>query len=52
MYRPTDTNTSWESARFEICAHRWIPVADPGFGVAIANDRTYGTPPRRPRLVW
>ena len=42
VFRPTNTNTSWEAARFEICAHRWIHVAEPGFGVAIANDRTYG----------
>ena len=42
VFRPTHTNTSWEAARFEICAHRWIQVAEPGFGVAIANDRTYG----------
>lgn len=42
VFRPTHTNTSWEAARFEICAHRWIHVAEPGFGVAIANDRTYG----------
>ena len=42
LFRPTHTNTSWEAAKFEICAHRWIHVAEPGFGVAIANDRTYG----------
>ncbi|WP_042374961.1 alpha-mannosidase [Streptacidiphilus neutrinimicus] len=43
--RPTHRNTSWEAAKFEICAHRWIRVAEPGapgFGVAIANDSTYG----------
>jgi len=42
VFRPTHTNTSWEVAKFEICAHRWIQVAEPGFGVAIANDSTYG----------
>jgi len=42
VFRPTHTNTSWEAAKFEICAHRWIHVAEPGFGVAITNDRTYG----------
>ncbi|MEY9877357.1 alpha-mannosidase [Streptacidiphilus sp. MAP12-33] len=40
--RPTHRNTSWEAAKFEICAHRWIRVAEPGFGVALANDSTYG----------
>ena len=40
--RATHTNTSWDSARFETAAHRWLRVADSGFGVAIANDSTYG----------
>ena len=29
---------SWDAARFEICAHRWIHVGEPGYGVALAND--------------
>ncbi|MFE1167034.1 alpha-mannosidase [Nocardiopsis sp. NPDC058789] len=40
--RPAHTNTSWDSARFEICAHRWVHVAEPGYGVAVLNDSTYG----------
>ena len=42
VFRPTHTNTSWEYARFEICAHRWIQVAEPGYGVAVSNDCIYG----------
>jgi alpha-mannosidase len=42
VFRPTHTNTSWEAAKFEICAHRWIHVAEPGYGVAISNASTYG----------
>ncbi|WP_084074251.1 glycoside hydrolase family 38 C-terminal domain-containing protein [Demequina sp. NBRC 110052] len=42
VYRPTHGNTSWDDAKFEICAHRWVHVGDAGFGVAIANDATYG----------
>ncbi|MUU70755.1 glycoside hydrolase family 38 C-terminal domain-containing protein [Pseudarthrobacter sp. GA104] len=42
VFRPTHTNTSWETAKFEICAHRWIHVAEPGYGVAISNSSTYG----------
>jgi alpha-mannosidase len=42
VFRPTHTNTSWETAKFEICAHRWIHVAEPGYGVAISNASTYG----------
>ena len=40
--RPTHQNTSWDWARFETSAHRWVHVGEPGFGVAIANDSTYG----------
>jgi alpha-mannosidase len=42
VFRPTHTTTSWDAARFEICAHRFIHVAEPGYGVAITNDSTYG----------
>lgn len=40
--RPIHTNTSWDAARFETVAHRWVHVAEPDFGVAIVNDSTYG----------
>jgi alpha-mannosidase len=40
--RPTHENTSWDAAKFEICAHRFIHVAEPGYGVALVNDSTYG----------
>ncbi len=42
VYRPTHANTSWDAARFETCAHRWVHVGEPGYGVAVANDATYG----------
>ena len=42
IFRPTHANTSWDVARFETSAHRWVHVSEPGFGVAIANDSTYG----------
>jgi alpha-mannosidase len=42
IHRPVHTNTSWDQARFEIYAHRWIHVAEPGYGVAVANAATYG----------
>ncbi|MEV8567411.1 glycoside hydrolase family 38 C-terminal domain-containing protein [Streptomyces sp. NPDC051322] len=42
VHRPTHTNTSWDAARFEICAHRWLRVAEPGYGIAVLNDSTYG----------
>ncbi|GAA0949276.1 glycoside hydrolase family 38 C-terminal domain-containing protein [Virgisporangium aurantiacum] len=42
VYRATHTNTSWDAARFEICAHRWVHVGEPGWGAAVVNDSTYG----------
>ncbi|GAA2971869.1 glycoside hydrolase family 38 C-terminal domain-containing protein [Microbacterium terrae] len=42
VQRPTHSNTSWDAARFELCAHRWFHVAEPGFGVAIANESSHG----------
>jgi alpha-mannosidase len=42
VFRPTHANTSWDAARFETCAHRWVHVGEPGYGVAVANDSTYG----------
>lgn len=42
VFRPTHVNTSWEAAKFEICAHRWIHVEEPGYGVAVSNASSYG----------
>ncbi|MEV8087170.1 alpha-mannosidase [Streptomyces nigra] len=42
VQRPTHTNTTWEAARFEVSGHRWVHVAEPGYGVAVVNDSTYG----------
>ena len=47
--RVTHENTSWEAARFEFCAHRWVHVGEPGYGMAVANDSTYGHDARRTR---
>ncbi len=40
--RPTHANTSWEAARFEVCAHKWADFSEPGYGVALLNDSKYG----------
>ena len=42
LTRPTHTNTTWDFHRFEVYAHRWLHVAEPGYGVALANQATYG----------
>lgn len=47
IHRPTHANTSWDAARFETPAHRWVHVGEPGYGVAVANDSTYGHDIRR-----
>lgn len=40
--RPTHRNTSWDAARFEVSAHRWADLSEPGYGVALLNDGRYG----------
>jgi alpha-mannosidase len=47
VFRPTTANTSWETSKFEACAHRWIHVSEPDFGVALINEATYGHEVRR-----
>ena len=42
LERATTDNTSWEAAQYEICAHRWIDLAEERFGVALLNDGKYG----------
>ncbi|MFD4599327.1 alpha-mannosidase [Streptomyces sp. NPDC058464] len=42
FHRPTHTNTSWEAAKFEACNHRFVQLEEPGWGVAVVNDSTYG----------
>jgi len=42
LQRPTHVNTTWDAARFEVCAHRFVHVAEPGYGAAVVNDATYG----------
>ncbi len=42
IFRPTHQNTSWDAAKFEIAAHRWVHVGEPGYGLAVVNDSTYG----------
>ncbi|MFD7923129.1 alpha-mannosidase [Streptomyces sp. NPDC059740] len=40
--RPTHANTSWDAAKFEICAHRFLHVGERDWGAALVNDSTYG----------
>ena len=40
--RPTHRNTPWDRARFEVCAHGWMDLSEPGAGLALLNDCKYG----------
>ncbi|MFJ2648158.1 alpha-mannosidase [Streptomyces sp. NPDC087420] len=47
VQRPTHENTSWDAARFELWAHRWVHVGERHWGAAVLNDSTYGHDVRR-----
>jgi alpha-mannosidase len=40
--RSTTKNTSWDNARFEICAQKYIDFRETGYGAALLNDCKYG----------
>ena len=40
--RPTHRNTSWDWARFETCAQKWVDLSEGGYGVSLLNDCKYG----------
>jgi alpha-mannosidase len=40
--RPTHRNTSWDWARFETCAQKWVDLSEGNYGVSVLNDCKYG----------
>jgi len=40
--RSTHKNTSWDWARFETCAHKWVDLSEGDYGVSLINDCKYG----------
>ena len=40
--RPTHYNTTWDMARFEVCAQKWVDLSEADQGVALINDCKYG----------
>ncbi len=42
LTRPTHVNTSWDVARQEINAHKWVDMSEPNAGFALLNDCKYG----------
>lgn len=40
--RETTHNHSWDSAKFEVCAHKWADLSEEGMGLSLINDCKYG----------
>lgn len=40
--RPTHWNTSWDFARVEVAAQKWVDMSQPDYGVSLLNDCKYG----------
>lgn len=40
--RPTHRNTSWDWARFETVAQKWVDLSEGNYGVSLLNDCKYG----------
>ncbi len=40
--RPTHANTSWDAAKYEVCAHKWADLSEGNYGVSLLNDSKYG----------
>ena len=40
--RPTHANTDADLAQFEVPGHRWADLSEPGFGVSLLTDASYG----------
>ncbi len=47
LSRPTHANTSWDAARFETVAQRWMLLDEGAYRVCVANDASYGHDVRR-----
>jgi alpha-mannosidase len=42
VQRPTHRNTSWDWARFETCAQKWVDLSESDYGISLINDCKYG----------
>ncbi len=40
--RPTHRSTSWDWAKFEVCAQKWADLSEGDYGVSLLNDCKYG----------
>ncbi len=48
--RPTHSNTSWDTAKYEVCAHKWADLSEGGYGISLLNDSKYGYSVRESRI--
>ena len=42
LERETTDNTSWDSAKFEVCGHKWADLSENALGISLLNDCKYG----------
>jgi alpha-mannosidase len=42
IQRPTHWSSSWDWAKFEVCAQRWADLSEGDFGASLLNDCKYG----------
>ncbi|TFK68127.1 glycoside hydrolase family 38 protein [Pluteus cervinus] len=42
LQRPTHKNTTWDTAKFEVCGHKFADYSEYGYGVAILSESKYG----------
>ncbi len=40
--RSTHKNTSWDCAKFEVCAQKWADLSEDNYGISILNNCKYG----------
>lgn len=40
--RETTRNHSWDTAKFEVCAHKWADLSENGQGVSLSTTAKYG----------
>ncbi|KAL8600141.1 hypothetical protein ACOMHN_060093 [Nucella lapillus] len=42
IQRPNHYNTSWDSARYEVCGQKWADLSEHGAGLSVLTDSKYG----------
>ena len=42
LERPIHRNTSWDEARHEVWAHKWVDVSEGDYGASLLNNGKYG----------